>query len=285
MENPMNKNQIKKIDLTRENVDCFVFWTKDARPMMKRLNELDGFNYYFQYTITGYGRDIERNINNKINIINNFIKLSDILGKERVILRYDPIFINEKYDLKYHCKTFDKLLGYLYKYTNKCVISFIDIYKKNIKKLNSFGIKEMDYHQITELAKNLSCISKKYNISLETCCEKYDLSRFGIRKGSCIDSQLISSIVGYDIDLKKDRNQRKDCGCVSSIDIGQYNSCKNGCVYCYANINNQIIEKNFRRHSKDSNILIGHVDENIKTVVKVKDINNSKKKQLNFFND
>ena len=63
--NPMNAHQISEIKITPDVVDCIVFWTKNPLPMMKRLNEIKEYNYYFQFTLTGYGNDVEVNLPNK----------------------------------------------------------------------------------------------------------------------------------------------------------------------------------------------------------------------------
>ncbi len=135
----MNPKQVSKIELTPKTVDCFVFWTKNVTPMLERLDELKDYNYYFQYTITSYGKDVEKGILDKGQVIESFKKLSNIIGKNKVILRYDPILLSNKYTINYDCKAFDRLCSKLYKYTEKCVISFVDLYKKterNTKELN-----------------------------------------------------------------------------------------------------------------------------------------------------
>lgn len=259
VQNPMNPKQISKILLNPETVDCFVFWTKNAAPMLNHLDELKDYNYYFQFTITGYNSDVEKGVNNKEKIIEVFKRLSEKIGKNRVILRYDPIFLSKEYAIDYHIKAFNKLCSMLEGYTNKCVISFVDLYKKTERNTKPLHIVNMSNNDINEIAEKFSQIAKKHNIKVETCSEDYDLTKYGIGRGKCIDDKLISEIIGYEVDVKKDDTQREVCGCVKSIDIGQYNTCKHKCLYCYANFNDKLVEQNYKLHNKNNPLLIGEI--------------------------
>ncbi|EOU1477082.1 DUF1848 domain-containing protein [Clostridium perfringens] len=284
--NPMNLKQVSKIELTPETVDCFVFWTKNAKPMLNRLDELKDYNYYFQYTITGYQSDVEKGVLNKKEVINTFKELSDKIGKEKVILRYDPIFFSEKYSIEYHCEAFERLCSQLNGYTERCVISFIDLYKKTERNTKILDIIPMTMECIKEVSKRFALIASKYNISIETCSEAYDLSQYGIKKGKCIDDDIISNIIGYELNVKKDDTQRDVCGCVKSIDIGQYNTCKHHCLYCYANFNYNQVQSNSKMHDKNYPLLAGKVREDAKiTVRNMKSIRGKKlgEKQITLF--
>ncbi|MBN7576227.1 hypothetical protein C1H57_17350 [Clostridium sp. 2-1] len=266
--NPMNLNQVSKVELTPETVDCFVFWTKNAKPMLNRLEELRDYKYYFQYTITGYKSEVEKGVLNKKEIIETFKELSKKIGKERVILRYDPIFFSEEYTVSYHCKAFKKLCVQLEGYTEKCVISFIDLYKKTERNTQNLNILATTIESINNISREFSKIAQEHNIVVETCSEAYDLTEFGIKKGKCIDDSVISRIMGYEVNVKKDDTQREVCGCVKSIDIGQYNTCMHHCLYCYANFNYNQVEDNFKLHDKNYPLLIGKVRENAKITVR-----------------
>ena len=268
VQNPINPKQVSKIQLTPEKVDCFVFWTKNAKPMLKRLDELNDYNYYFQYTITGYQSDVEKSVLNKKEIVNTFKELSKKIGKERVILRYDPIFLSEKYSIDYHCEAFERLCSQLCGYTERCVISFIDLYKKTERNTKALNITQMTMENVKKISKRFSLIARSYNISIETCSEEYDLSEYGIKKGKCIDDDIISKVIGYEISVKKDDTQREVCGCVKSVDIVQYNTCRHHCLYCYANFNNTQVDENSKKHDKNYPLLIGRVREDAKITVR-----------------
>lgn len=271
--NPFNYNQVQRIPLTPENVDCIVFWTKDAREIIKYLDEIDnlGYKYYFQYTITPYKDDIEVNVKDKRQIINNFMELSKRLGKERVILRYDPIIITEKYTKEYHYTTFERLCSLVSGYTDKIIFSFVDDYRKISKNMKSNKVAEISEDDMKEMAHRLVTISKKYDIGLETCAEKIELKELGINKASCIDGDLIEKIIKVPLKRKPKKgdreldNGREQCKCIKCIDIGEYDTCVHGCMYCYANINKNRALENYKGHNKDSPILIGPYNEEMVT--------------------
>lgn len=282
--NPMNPNQISRIDITPNKVDCFVFWTKDATPMMNRLDELSEYKYYFQYTITPYNKDAEPGLLNKKKIIENFKDLSKKIGKDKIIFRYDPIFLTKKYSIKYHCEAFEKLCRELNGFTEKCVISFIDLYKKTEKNTKSLNIIPMNITHIEKIAKEFSLISSKYGIKIETCAENYNLEQYGISSGKCIDDKLISEILNCNLNVKKDRDQREICGCVKSIDIGQYNTCKHHCLYCYANFNYKQVEERCLKHNPQSSLLIGELNVDSKiSIKKMSSIKINENKQSSLF--
>ena len=123
--NPLNPHQVSKIDITQNVVDCIVFWTKNPEPMLNRLDELTSYNYYFQFTLTGYGKDVERNVpHKKEKMIPIFQELSKKIGMKKVIWRYDPIIFTKKYTPEYHLKAFEQIATALQGHTEKCVIRF-----------------------------------------------------------------------------------------------------------------------------------------------------------------
>ena len=255
--NPFNRKQLSKIYLNKESVDCFVFWTKNPRPFISRLNLLKGYNYYFQFTVTSYQADVEPNVPKKTDIIKTFAYLSEKIGKERVIWRYDPILLSDKYTKEYHYEWFEKLANYLAPYTTKCVISFIDLYKKTTRNTKLLELKELSREDKDEIVYRLSKICNSLNLKLETCSEEGDYSQFGVERGHCIDVNLINKIAGKALEIGKDKNQREVCGCAQSRDIGMYNTCMHKCRYCYANYSDKKVEENRDLHCVNSSILIG----------------------------
>lgn len=263
--NPMNRKQISKVMLNREVIDCIVFWTKNCEPMAAKLKNISAYTYYFQFTVNPYGNKIEKNVPNLEKSLHSFKTLSDLIGPDRVIWRYDPIFFPQGFTLSDHLHFFRKTAKSLSNHTRKCVISFLDVYKKckkNMKPIRYRGLKET---QMCEIGEKFAAIARDYDIKMETCAEKVDLSKFGFSKGKCIDDRLISKISHKNINAKKDKAQRDACRCVASIDIGAYNSCMHHCLYCYANYNFATVIKNFRQHNSDSPLLYGDLtgDEKI----------------------
>lgn len=272
--NPINLHQISKISLSPEVVDCIVFWTKNPLNMLDKLDLLKEYQYYFQFTITGYGKDVEPNIPDKRKIIlPTFCKLSEKIGKERVIWRYDPIFLNDRYTVEYHLKAFEEIAGKLCNYTEKVIISFVDLYGKTKRNTAGLNIVDMTENQMTAMAQQMAKIAENYHLTIETCAEQIDLQKYGIAHGSCIDSKLIERITGGSMKVEKDKNQRIECGCVQSIEVGSYDTCKNGCLYCYANDNQQKVEECARQYDVHAPLLCGSVGEKDKvTERKVKSL-------------
>jgi hypothetical protein len=236
VQNPMNPEQVSRIDLDPESVDCVIFWTKNPGVFLPCLDEIDrlGYRYYFQFTLTPYGPDLETMLPDKQKIADTFIELSRRIGKEKLIWRYDPVIITEKYSPAFHAASFESLCAQLSGYTEKCVISFVDSYpflKENFKTL---GIHELSEHEIDEIAPLLASVAGKYGMPLAACAEKRDLSCYGILPNRCVDPELIERLFGIPVKYKKDPSQRVQCGCSASRDIGAYGTCRHGCVYCYA---------------------------------------------------
>ena len=258
--NPMRYHQVSRISLHTKAVDGIVFWTKNPAPMLDRLELLSPFPYYFQFTLTSYGKDIEPGVPSKSSeIIPIFQRLADLIGPEKVIWRYDPIMLTAKYTYAYHQEYFYAIAKRLAGYTRKCVISFLDDYKGAGARLHDCGMVCMDEPVQRNMASSLSYIARSFQMDVETCAEKIDLSSMGIKHTKCIDGGLLDKIRGYPIKYAKDRNQRADCCCNASVDIGSYNTCLNGCLYCYANHAPGLITKALQEHNPLSPMLTGHV--------------------------
>lgn len=274
--NPHNRKRISRIRLSPEVVDCFVFWTKNPEPMIPYLKAIDKmeYSYYFQMTITDYDEDIEVNIPPVEESIATFRLLSERLGKERVDFRFDPVLLADKYTIDYHLEKFEMMCSWLHKHTTRCIFSFIDIYKNS------------PYREITEqekrtLAEGFAGIAKKYDLPLYMCAETIDLSDLGIGHASCIDKAKTERVIGYKLDIKKDKGQRPECGCCESVDIGMYDSCAHGCRYCYANVSAAAARNRQKLHDPKSPLLIGNIQGD--EAITYKDIRSNKDLQLSLF--
>ena len=256
--NPMRFHQISKIALTPEVIDGIVFWTKDPRPMLKRLDALRRYSYYFQCTLTPYGRDVELNLPDKSGVLLPALQqLAQKIGPERVIWRYDPIFLTAKYSAAYHLHAFDAIARRLFGYTHRCVISFLDDYRNTQARMRGLGLLPLTEAQMRALAEQLSEIARHNHMEMESCAEAIDLSDCGIAHGHCIDRTLLEKLTGCPLDLPKDKNQRPACGCAESIDIGLYDTCQNGCLYCYATHSPAAAARHAAAHDPDSPLLFG----------------------------
>ena len=256
--NPMNYHQISNVSLNPHVIDCIVFWTKNAAPLLPYIDEIeDKYQFYFQYTLNAYDRLIEQNISSLPNRVNTFVELASKIGPERMIWRYDPILLSEQKDVSWHIKQFKAIADQLRGYTQTCVFSYIDLYEKVKNNISGLGIRSCTHEEMETIASAFSSIAKDNSITLQTCAEEIDLAQFGIRHGHCIDGDLIEKQTGRKLNAKKDKNQREICGCLESIDIGQYNTCLHGCKYCYANFNPQSVKTFSSMHDPVSPLLIG----------------------------
>jgi DNA repair photolyase len=265
--NPFNPKMISRVSLSPEVIDCIVFWTKNPSPMLGRLDRLTDYRYYFQFTLNPYEREIENNLPALTERINIFKRLSDKIGREKIIWRYDPVLINEKYTVNFHREKFAEIAYGLESHTEKCILGFIDHYRHIRDTVKRFNIRPLLLEDIETAAISFRETINQYPIELETCTAKVDLSHLGIQSGQCIDKKLVEKIAGYSISAKKDRNQRDICRCVESIDIGAYESCLNGCIYCYAIKGNyNTAQRHSQKHDKNAPMLAGevHKDDVIK---------------------
>lgn len=268
-QNPFNANQKTKLRLDNSVVDAIVLWTKNPLPMMPRLDELDasGIPYYFQCTLTPYGKDEEPYLPEDKSILVEALKeLSSRLGSDRVIWRYDPIFFSEKYSMDFHKRAFERCASLLESSVTRAVISFLDMDYNNTKAIEKIGIRDGSVAEKNEVAALMAEAASRHGMSLETCAEEIDLASCDIQHGRCIDADLIEKISGRRLKSKgkeKDKNQRMLCGCVASVDIGMYNTCKHGCAYCYANYSPNAIAGNCGRHNPQSPLLIGECDASL----------------------
>ncbi|MDD7362567.1 MAG: DUF1848 domain-containing protein [Peptoniphilus sp.] len=228
--NPYNR-RIGKLVLTPEEVELIVFWTKNAMPLTPHLDEIErlGYTTYcFFYTVTPYGLDVEAGLPEKNKIVENFIALSKKIGRDRMTLRYDPILIDRHYTPDFHVRAFRALLGRLEGYTERVVVSFIDLYPSIKGAFRPVSMRER-YFLLTQF----EAIAAENGMSLQTCCEQTP-EGCGVISRACIDRDYVEKITGLRVLAPEDGGQRTMCRCIESVDIGNYDTCKNGCRYCYA---------------------------------------------------
>jgi len=225
---------------------------------------------------------VEANLPHKKEVlIPVFQRLSEKVGSKRVIWRYDPILFTKRYTPEYHLNAFRQMAEALKGYTEKCVISFVDTYAKNKKKLQTLGVYDLSKDETEAFAKELCDIARENGMVMASCAEQIDLIHCGIKHNACIDKALIEEIIGCKLKGTRDKNQRGECGCMESIDIGTYHTCGNGCVYCYANHSEAQVKENLRKYDVHSPLLCGMIGEEDK-VTDRKTVS-LKEKQLTLF--
>ncbi|MGN1148253.1 MAG: DUF1848 domain-containing protein [Lachnospiraceae bacterium] len=255
--NPYYPEQIVKYRLHPDVVDSIVFCTKNPAPMLTGLSELKPFHPYFFVTITPYSKEIEPGVPPYREVIQNTLELAETLGKGSVAWRYDPIFLTGDYTVERHLEAFAEMAGLLQGKVDTCIISFLDLYEKT--KRNFPEAAEVTVAQQKSLAEGLGQIGKKYGFSMKACAEKTDLTSYGIASEGCFTQRELEQVLGTTIKEKKEKPERPYCRCLPRNDIGVYNTCMNGCLYCYANYDQSIVRENFLRHNPASPLLTGEI--------------------------
>lgn len=284
--NPFNSKQVSAFSLKPEHIDAICFWTKNPKPLLQHLDELDqqGYNYYFQFTLNPYPKQFEPKVPPLSERIATFRELAGRIGPERVVWRYDPIILTSSTPVAWHLEQVEQIAAQLKDATRRLVFSFYDFYGKGQGRLHAAlkgtGVELEDITapekagELQELVKGFKSIADHNSLRLFSCSEDLDLSALGIEHGACIDGQLIHELFGGSPSLSKDKNQRQACGCVESVDMGIYNTCQFRCSYCYANFNEAMIDTNIRKHYQDSPSLLDRHEG----VIEIQTTLNKKKK-------
>ena len=233
--NPVAENVVFRIDLNPKSVSCIYFMTKNPGPMIPHLDEIKemGYEVLFQVTVNPYGRDIEPDVPDVAAVADSFKEVSDRMGKERILWRYDPVLFDGRYNRSYHKRKFELLCKEFSGYTERFIFGFLDVYGKFQKSGQSgrlSGSSESDREWFMDMAGKTA---KKHGISGSMCCSPEPYPEHGIDNRGCIDRETMLSLGIPFEDVPG--NTRKGCRCVRNIDIGVYDSCLHNCVYCYAN--------------------------------------------------
>jgi Domain of unknown function (DUF1848) len=255
--NPYVPELVTRYKLRPDLVDVFVFGTKNPAPMLPDLAKLNNFHQLWFISITPYGRDIEPGVPPYPEVIESAGKLSALLGKKAVVWRYDPVFIGRSYDLDFHIKSFEHMASLLEGICEVCVISFVDLYKKTLR--NFPDVKEVSPEEQHFLAEQFVRIAARYGMRVKSCAESKELDVYGIDSGGCIMKKDLQDLTGKEYIIPRKKSKRESCDCLLENEIGAYNSCPHGCLYCYANYSKSEVAKSWKEHDPDSPLLIGHL--------------------------
>lgn len=259
--NPMNPNSIVTQSLLPEDVKCFVFWTRNPNPLMKHLDYLDETfdkRHYMHFTINGQPESLELR-NPKVSYAVDLVKkLYNRYGQDYVQWRYDPIVISDITPESYIIDKFGEIANHLNGLVKRCYFSFVDYYaktKRNFAKLEkelSINFREIDLERRIELTLELKRIADSYNMTLHSCAEDDLLEPTNVFKAHCVDADLVKLFCREDESSNfSEAPSRIGCGCIDSRDIGYYDSCPHGCIYCYANTDPDAALQNARNYLKD----------------------------------
>lgn len=258
--NPLFPNKVTRYELTPEYVDCVVFCSKNYEPILKDLAPIiDRFPTYFYYTITAYGKDVEPGVPSIEKSIDILKKLSAIVGKGRLAWRYDPVLLTEKYTIPLHLETFERMAKEIAPFVDRCIFSFVEMYKKletNMPELIPLTMEDQNI-----LAKGMGEIAAKYEMHLQTCGTNGDYSQYGIHPSGCMTLDMLGKANGIKFRELKHKGMRQGCHCMESRDIGAYDTCMNGCKYCYANKRPEKAFENYKYHDPDSPLLLRNLED------------------------
>ena len=258
--NPMFPKKVSRYELTPEMVDCVLFCSKNYAPILRNLHEItDRFNTFFHYTITAYGKDVEPGVPSIDESIRTLKELSSIVGRERVYWRYDPVLLTDRYTIDVHERTFSRMAKEISPYVNRCVFSFVEMYRKldvNMPEIMPMLLSDKD-----RLAEILGRVAEENDLKIQTCGVAGDYSRFGIGSSACVTTDVLGKANGIEFRDIAHRGMRKGCHCLESRDIGAYDTCLNGCKYCYANQSPKKAHDNLRFHDPRSPMLLGNLED------------------------
>ena len=262
--NPLFPHKVSRYELDPAVVDCVVFCSKDYSPILPRLHEItDRFNTYFFYTITAYGTDIEPGVPDIDSSCDTLLELERQVGARRICWRYDPVLLTGTYTIDRHMETFDHLCSRLAGHVGRCVFSFVEMYRKlerNMPELMPLSTDQMD-----ELARGLGAIAADHGVWLQTCATDVDYSAYGIHRSGCVTLDALGSANDVEFKDLRHKGMRRHCHCFEMRDMGAYDTCPNGCRYCYANQSPERARTNYALHDPESPLLLGslHPDDEV----------------------
>lgn len=272
--NPFNHCQQRRISFERTRL--FVFWSKNPAPFQPHFAEISatGRQFYVQYTLNDYEKEgLEPHLPALHRRLDDFRRLAEHIGPQRVIWRVDPLIVGGGLTLECLLDRLDRLGRVLSPWTEKLVFSFVDMYRRTAVGLHRLNpaYRAPTEAEMRQLAAGIAHLNNgwPHRLALATCAEALDLRDMGIHKNACIDADLIRRLCPQDALIqqelapcrqasllpgmvpapapRRDSGQRQACGCFPSKDIGAYGTCPHGCVYCYANPSPSVVRQAMQR--------------------------------------
>lgn len=258
--NPLFPHKVTRYELSPDKIDAVLFCSKNYAPILPRLHEIaDRYRTYFHYTITAYGKDVEPGVPSVEESIRTLTELEKIVGKGRIAWRYDPVLLTKEYTVQRHLETFARMAQQLAPHIDRCIFSFVEMYRKletNMPELIPLTQQDKD-----RLAEGMGAAAQKYGIRLQTCGTNGNYSRYGIRPSGCATLEILGKANNCEFRAVQHKGLRAGCHCIESRDIGAYDTCLNGCKYCYANKSPALARENYKKHDPASPLLLGTLTE------------------------
>lgn len=255
--NPYNPTSVTRYRLSPDVVDLIGFCTKNPAPMLPHMDALKPYGQYWFVTITPYDTDIEPNVPPRERVIEDFRRLSQIVGPDSMGWRYDPILITEKYTLQRHIDDFERMAARLSGSTRTCVISFIDLYRK--VRRNFPEAREVRREDRIALGRAFAEIGRRHGMTVKSCAEGDELAPYGVDCSGCMTVSTYETALHARLNPPKQKSARSECACHLSCDIGAYHTCAHLCRYCYANYDERTVRANLLKHDPESPMLLGNL--------------------------
>jgi DNA repair photolyase len=252
-------NQVYEVSLRSEDVHSVVFWSKHYEPLLSHLDELEerDYRFYFHYTITGAPRMLEPHVPDWPKAVQVFRRLAERTSPLHVQWRFDPILFTDELEADFYARRFRDIASALSGATERCYLSFAAFYAKVERQLKRAGIRFRDpaSEEKQALTEALADVAEKCGITLYACCQDA-LVGGRVQKARCVDGDLLTTLFPDRPRISKLQPTREQCGCVASRDIGMYDTCPYGCLYCYASQSRKAALVRFRAHETQGNMLV-----------------------------
>ncbi|MBN1429335.1 MAG: DUF1848 domain-containing protein [Anaerolineae bacterium] len=256
--------QLCTVSLRAEDVHSIVFWSKYYGNFLPYIEELtqSGYGFYCHYTITGMPRALEPHVPDWQQAVRAFVEMTARTSPRRIQWRFDPIVFTDALDRNFYIERFRQLARELEGSTYRCYFSFASYYGKVERRLRQSGIQFYDppLEEKMALVEDMADVADEHGIKLYACCQ--DALVMGrVQKAHCIDGDLLAELFPDRPLTARPRPTREQCGCIASRDIGMYDTCLYGCVYCYANQSHQAALDRFRQHTLEGVTLVNISDD------------------------
>lgn len=246
--NPYDGRKVIRYEFHENDILCFV--SKDFSPLIPYLGDIaKKFRIHLYHTVTGYGRDIERDVPPIKKRIETFIRASEAVGAKNISWRYDPIMVYSRYDTAFHERAFSYLCEKFSGYTGLCIFSFISLYRS--VEASMPGIMPVSPEDKESIVRAMAGPALEKGIMLQSCAGAFEYSDRPVRHCGCISPEVL----GFE-DVRRLKASRPGCLCVENRDIGAYGTCMHGCLYCYAG-SRRPADRARIGHDKDSPFLAG----------------------------
>ena len=255
-----------EVPLAGDRVDGFVFWTRNAAPFRPALERLagDGVPFVVQYSLTAYPRPLETSVVASGRTVAEMRDLAARFGPKAVVWRYDPVLATSLTPAGRHRETFARLAEALTAgpapATDEVVLSFAQIYAKTrantdrAARRHGFAWSDPPEEEKRALLAELAGIAAEHGLTATLCAQPALLAP-PLAAARCIDAERLSAVAGRAIDARQKGN-RPGCLCAESRDIGAYDSCPHGCVYCYAVRRPAVAKANYQGHDPEGEFLV-----------------------------